>query len=229
MVLEPTLRFLEQLRNNNTKEWFEEYRPEYEVARGAFEQFIADVIARFDAVDDVAHLNPKDTIHRIHRDVRFSKDKSPYHTQMSALIGPEGRKSTSRAYYIRIAPGDQSLIGSGARELSSSELQFIRQEIIADAQPLRAILAAESFQRCFGALAGAQLKSAPNGYPKDHPDIDLLRHKEFLAMHLVPDVVVTSDDFADHVVAVCLVAKPLTMYFDQLLGPHARRPNAPLR
>lgn len=222
MSLAPTLAFLEQLAENNSKPWFDEHRGQYEAARAAFEQFIANAIARFHEVDDIGHLDPKDAIHRINRDVRFSKDKSPYNTWMSALIGPEGRKSLGRAYYIRIAPGDRSLIASGAMELTGPELQTIRQQISADARPLRAIIEAEPFRRSFGALRGEQVKGAPSGYPKDHPALDLLRYKEFLAERSVADEAVTQGGFVDQVIETCLAAKPLTLYFAQLLGPRSR-------
>lgn len=222
MSLAPTLAFLEQLAENNTKPWFDEHRGQYEEARAAFEQFIAEVIARFQAVDDIGHLDPKDAIHRISRDVRFSKDKSPYNTFMSALIGPEGRKSVGRAYYIRIAPRGRSLIASGAMELSGPELQTIRQQISDDARPLRAIIEAEEFRRFFGTLRGEQVKGAPSGYPRDHPAIDLLRYKEFLAECSLADEAVAQEGFVNQVIETCLVARPLTLYFDQLLGPRSR-------
>lgn len=222
MSLATTLTFLERLSANNSKEWFDDHRAEYDAARAAFEQCIAQMIARFHEVDDIGRLDPRDAIHRINRDVRFSKNKSPYNTFMSALIGPEGRKSMGRAYYIRIAPHDQSIIACGATALTGPELHIIRQQIGADAQPLRAIIAAEPFQQYFGVLNGEQVKGAPNGYPKDHPAIDLLRYKEFLAEHTVPNAVVVQADFVAHAIAVCQAAKPLATYFDQLLGVRSR-------
>jgi uncharacterized protein (TIGR02453 family) len=222
MSLRTTLAFLEQLSDNNSKEWFEDNRKQYEAARDAFEQLVAELIAQFHVVDELGGLDPRDAIHRINRDVRFSKDKSPYNTFMSALIGPEGRKSMSRAYYLRVAPRGQSLVASGATGLSGPELQRIRQALAADPQPLRAIIAADSFKQYFGALGGEQVKSAPSGFPKDHPAIDLLRYKEFLAEHRFADDEVTQGNFAQRVIAVCQTARPLTAYFDQLLGVRAR-------
>ncbi|MBC8075052.1 MAG: DUF2461 domain-containing protein [Chloroflexales bacterium] len=222
MSLQVTLAFLEQLSANNEKQWFAEHRTQYEQAREAFENVIAEVIARFHAVDDLGSLAPKDAIHRIHRDVRFSKDKSPYNTAMSALIGPAGRKSLGRAYFIRVAPHNQSVASAGAIALSGPELQTVRQHLAEHAQPLRTIMAAAAFQCCFGTLRGAQVKGAPNGFPKDHPNIDLLRYKEFIAEHSFSDQDVLQDDFAAQVIAVCQVAKPLTLYFDALLGARVK-------
>jgi uncharacterized protein (TIGR02453 family) len=220
--LQTTFDFLAGLRENNNKTWFEDHRQAYNAASEAFEALIADVLVQFHQVDDFAPMSPKDVIHRIHRDVRFSKDKSPYNTGMSALIGPEGRKSTGRAYYIRLEPGDKSIIASGAFGLSSGELQQVREAIAQDAGRLKAILESEAFRRYFGAVQGEQLKTAPKGFPADHPHIDLLRYKEFLAEHPVSDAAAMGADFAEQIIAACLAAKPLTMYFHDILGERAR-------
>jgi uncharacterized protein (TIGR02453 family) len=222
MSLQTTLDFLEALSNNNNKAWFDENRKQYDLARTAFELLIANIVTQFHHVDDIGNLMPKDAIHRINRDIRFSKDKSPYNTSMSALIGLNGRKSMSRAYYIRVAPQNQSLVASGVIELSGAELQTIRTRIAEDSQPLRAIIESETFQRYFGTLNGERVKTAPNGFPIDHPDIDLLRYKEFLAEHTFADAEVTQDDFVERVIAVCRAARPLTLYFDQLLGERVK-------
>jgi uncharacterized protein (TIGR02453 family) len=222
MSLADTLAFLDELSSNNSKEWFEAHRAEYERARAAFEELVVQVLAQFARVEEIGPLEPKDAIHRIHRDVRFSKDKSPYTTQMSAVLGPDGRKSVNRAYYLRVAPGNQSLVSSGAFALTGPELQRIRQTLAADAQPLRAIVQSEGFRTTFGTLSGEQVKGAPNGFPKDHPAIDLLRYKEFLAVRSFTDGEVAQDDFAEQIIATCQAAQPLTSYFDQLLGVRVR-------
>ena len=148
MSLAPTLAFLEQLAENNAKPWFDEHRGQYEEARAAFEQFIAEVIARFQAVGDIGHLDPKHAIRRINREVRFSKDESPYNTVMSALIGPEGWKSVGRAYYIRIAPRGRSLIASGAMELTFGATSC--EEDTVDTRVHLELVSADSFARQSG-------------------------------------------------------------------------------
>ena len=222
MSLHITLEFLEELQNNNSKEWFEENRKQYKLARAAFESLIANVITQFHTVDDIDGLAPKDAMFRIHRDVRFSKDKSPYNTNMSALLGPDGRKSMGRSYYIRVAPGNESVVASGAIGLSGPELHKIREAIVADAQPLRAIINADTFKEVFGHLRGDQLKTAPKGFPKDHPDVDLLRFNSFMAEHHFADEEVVGDHFVENIIGTCHAAKPLTMYLDQLLGERVK-------
>jgi uncharacterized protein (TIGR02453 family) len=147
MSLHRTLDFLRDLAANNNREWFNDNRRRYEEARAAFEALIDAVFVGFDQVDTFRPMTAKDVIHRINRDVRFSADKSPYNTAMSAVIGPDGRKSLSRLYYIRLEPGDQTITASGAISLSAQELQDIREAIMQDAQPLRAITEAATFQQ----------------------------------------------------------------------------------
>jgi uncharacterized protein (TIGR02453 family) len=218
MSLHRTLDFLRDLAANNNREWFNDNRRRYEEARAAFEALIDAVFVGFDQVDTFRPMTAKDVIHRINRDVRFSADKSPYNTAMSAVIGPDGRKSLSRLYYIRLEPGDQTITASGAISLSAQELQDIREAIMQDAQPLRAITEAATFQQHFGSLIGEQLKTAPKGFPKDHPDIDLLRYKEFMAQRRFTDDDVVRPDFAEQIIVTCQALKPLTMYFYELLG-----------
>jgi uncharacterized protein (TIGR02453 family) len=218
MSLQVTLDFLNALSQNNHKAWFDDHRREYEAARAAFENLVTDVVNRFPAVDDTPLPDPGAMIFRLNRDVRFSADKTPYKTHMSALFGPEGRNSMGRAYYLQVAPQGESMSGSGVFGLTDVELTKVRETIAEDARPLRAILAAPTFQSTFGKLMGEQVKTAPRGFAKDHPEIDLLRYKEFMMQHPFADAAVTEPDFPDQVITVFQAAKPLTMYFDALLG-----------
>lgn len=217
MSLQPTLDFLAALRENNEKEWFDDHRDAYDEARAAFENLLAEVIAGFTQIDDFGMLSPKDTMFRINRDVRFSNDKSPYKTSMSALIGPQGRKSTSNYYYISVEPGDQSMVATGLKSPGAKMLKQVREAIAEDARPLREILADASFVAMFGALDGDQLKTAPKGFDKDHPDVDLLRYKEYMAQRAFTDEAVAQDDFAEQVLVTCRAAKPLTHYLHSLV------------
>ena len=216
-ALQHTLTFMRDLRANNSREWFNDHQAAYQAARAAFEDFIADLIARFDAVEDLGGLDLPQAIYRLNRDVRFSADKSPFKPAMSALIGRGRRKAEGRAYYLQIAPGE-SFVGSGMYMIFPPELEKIRQVIAADSAPLRALLNAPDFKRFFGAMDGEQLKTAPKGYPKDHPDIDLLRYKQFTAIHRLTEEQVIADDLLDHVIEVCLAVKPFTTYLYDLVG-----------
>ena len=129
MSLQVTLNFLTQLRDNNNKEWFDTHRDDYEEARAAFVDMLGELMLRFSEVDELPMLEAKDLMFRINRDVRFSKDKSPYKSSMSALFGPEGRKSPSRYYYISIEPDGQSIVASGLKSPDHKMLKTIRDVI----------------------------------------------------------------------------------------------------
>src|SRR5436305_5515767 len=179
--LRDTLEFLRDLRANNDRAWFEQNRRRYDIARGHYEAFITDLIAQFSTFEDLGSISADQCIYRIYRDVRFSPDKTPYKTNLGAVIGKGGRKTIGRTYYIQIGPEGESMIAAGLYMPSKEELEKMRRSIADDSSKLRKILNKRDFKRYFNGLEGEMLKTAPQGYRKDHPDIDLLRHKQFLA------------------------------------------------
>ena len=213
MNLQLTLDFLAELRINNNKEWFERQRSRYKLARSLFEELITDLIRAFGAIEDLGGLAANECMFRINRDVRFSNDKSPYKTTMSAAIGRGGRHGEGRSYYVQLAPGD-SFIGGGMFEPDKNALDNLRQHIALDDTPLRAVIAAPAFAKYFGAIHGETLKTAPQGYDRNHPAIDLLRHKQLLAVHRFGDAEVCAADFVQQVVAAGAAMQPLLDYLD---------------
>jgi uncharacterized protein (TIGR02453 family) len=214
----PVLTFLEQIKANNNKVWFEENQTSYRLAQTEFATFIGQVIAELRPQEDWGNLTAKSCIFRLHRDVRFAKDKSPYQTHMSAAIGPQGKKS-SLPYYLQLAPQGQSFLGGGLYMPSSAQLTQLREAIADDARGLKAITQAKSFRHYFGELRGDRLKVAPQGYTKDHPEIELLRFKQILALHPLTDEQVTNADLVPHVVQVFTAMKPLLDYLHAIIGP----------
>ncbi|HEX9414662.1 MAG TPA: DUF2461 domain-containing protein [Ktedonobacterales bacterium] len=219
--LRTTLAFLRELRDNNSKAWFERNRAQYTEARSAFESFITDLIARFDAVDDLGDVTTKECVSRMNRDIRFSRDKSPYAVSMSAVLARGGRKHAGRSYYIHIQPDDNSLIGGGSYAPTPQELDQLRAAIAADSRELRRIISEDRFIRYFGGLSGEALKTAPQGYPKTHPAIDLLRLKQFLAGHTMSDAQVLADDAVSMALDVCAALKPFLTYLQTTVGAPA--------
>jgi uncharacterized protein (TIGR02453 family) len=215
--LKPTLSFLRELRAHNDRQWFAEHKREYDAARAAFEGFVADLIEAVGAFEDLAGVTPDECMFRIYRDTRFSPDKTPYKYSMSAVIGRGGRKATGRGYYVHIQPDDESLVAGGLHSPSSAELDAVRRAIAADAAPLNRIVTREDFVRMFGALRGESLRTAPQGYPKDHPDIDLLRRKQYLAEHALSDAQVLSPDAVPQIAASCAALQPLLTYLQSVL------------
>jgi uncharacterized protein (TIGR02453 family) len=217
--LKATLGFLRELDEHNDRAWFTEHRAEYDAARGVFEDFVGAVIDAVGELEDLAGVTPDECMFRIYRDTRFSPDKRPYKTAMSAVIARGGRKPIGRSYYVHIQPGDESFVAGGLHSPTSAELDGVRRAIAADAAPLRAILAAPAFVATFGELHGESLKSAPQGYAKDHPAIDLLRRKQFLVSAVFSDADVLADDLVARVAADCAAMQPfLTYLYEAVAG-----------
>lgn len=214
--LQFALDFLEDLRFNNNKTWFDENRKRYDQARAYFEALVTDVIDHFSGIEDLGKTTAKDCIFRINRDVRFSKDKTPYKSNFGALIGSGGRKTTERSYYINLEPGG-SFIAGGVYAPLPEHTKAIREAIDSDnGKKLSTILKNTDFKKYFGEMQGDSLKTAPKGYASDHPAIELLKRKQFLAMHQIDDADVLKDDFTAHILAVCKAMKPFERYFNDI-------------
>jgi uncharacterized protein (TIGR02453 family) len=216
--LAPVLSFLDDLSQNNNKPWFDQNRPAYAAARSAFEQLIDGVIDEFRDVDNLQGLAAKACMPRINRDVRFSKDKSPYKTNLGALVAPGGWRATAQGYYISLQPHGQSMVAGGLYNPTPQQLDRFRQTIDQDAAAFRQVTQALAFIEVFGAVEGERLKTAPKGYDRDHPAIDLLQLKQILAMRRFSDEEVLAPDFAGRVVAACWAMRPFLRYLDTLLA-----------
>ena len=218
MTLQPALQFLAQLERNNNKAWFEENRPAYDAARAAVEDFLEAVIDALRNTDPLGDLTAKQCLMRIHRDIRFSRDKSPYNTAISASIAPGGRKSGKMGYYISVGPQDRSIVAGGLYSPTPEQLARFRKAIESDASELRAIARAKAFVEHFGQIAGEKLKTAPKGYERTHPEIDLLQLKQAIVIRHFTDAEIVKPDFPEHVVAACKAMKPFVTWLDETAG-----------
>jgi len=190
-------KFLGELAENNNKEWFDENRKTYEQCRARFLELIQELIdgiAQFD--DSLTGVDPKKCIFRINRDIRFSKDKTPYKTNFGALLGAQGRKTEGTGYYIHIAPW-HNFVGGGMYKPQPEVLAKVRQEIDYNSQDLIKIIERPSFKQMYGEIQGEQLKTAPKGYPKDHPFIELLRFKSYYLIKDFNEQEIQSNNFLD--------------------------------
>lgn len=215
--LEPILSFLADLKQNNNKAWFEQHRPDYEAARNTFEQFINDLIDEFRVPDHLQGLSARDCIARIHRDVRFSKDKSPYKTNLAAIIGPGGWNPRQLGYYISLEPQARSRVAGGLYNPDPEQLDRFRQAIIEDAAELKKITQTKDFVEAFGTIEGDRLKTTPRGYDRAHPEIELLQLKQITVVHGFSDQEVLKPDFAGQVVKVCRTMRPFLDYLNDIM------------
>ena len=209
------IRFLKELGANNNREWFTENKKRYQEEHEKMISFADNLLEKMRAHDEIETATGKKSLHRIYRDVRFSKDKIPYKTNWSGSF----KRATSKlrgGYYFHIEEGN-SFVGGGFWGPSPDDLKLIRQQITYDESAVRKVIGTRSFKDTFGELLGAQLKTAPKGFPKDHSAIDLLRYKQFILKHDFTDEEVLADDFTDKVSDVFHEMRPLFDLFSNFL------------
>lgn len=212
MIQKSTLDFLKNLKKNNEREWFDTNKEKYLAAKSNVDSFVEDVIKSFTSFDkSLAGLKAKDCVFRIYRDVRFSKDKSPYKTNMGAGINRGGKKMEIAGYYLHIEPG-KTMIAGGRWMPSGDHLKKIRQEIDYNGKQLHKILSDKNFKKLFGGLDNSdeyKLVRPPKGYDKDHKDVELLKLNSYLVWHEFSDKDVLSKNFLKNLTATAKAMKPL--------------------
>lgn len=183
MLSTSTFNFLSLLEENNNREWFNANKKLYNEAKADFHLFVDELIT---GIDDFDHhlegLSAQESVFRIYRDVRFSKNKEPYKSHFGAYIAFGGRKSSYAGYYIHVKPG-HCFLGGGMYKPGSAVIKKIRQEIDYNPRVLQEILNEPAFKETFDEIKGEKLTSAPQGYPKDHENIELLKLKSFFVLN----------------------------------------------
>lgn len=212
-----TLAFLKDLKQNNDRAWFEKSKPKYLQAKEEFEEVASAIIKHTTKIDPtLAGLEVKNCVFRIYKDVRFSKDKSPYKTNMGASINPGGKKSMIPGYYVHIEPGNSFLAG-GCYMPMPDKLQAIRQEIDYNTNDFLKIINNKEFKTYFKELSPEdKLKTAPKGYPKDHPQVELLKLKSFIVVHNLSDKQVLDSSFPQYAAKVFKAMLPLNVFLRQV-------------
>jgi len=193
--------------------WFDANKDQYEAAMAQFEVLVGRLIEDMSGLEGLA---PRDCIMRIYRDVRFSKDKSPYRTGLGAGIAPGGRKSGRLGYHLHFAPGGATIVASGLWDPTPEQLSSFRGAIVKDASAFKKILGDASFKRHFNGLYGEVLKTAPKGYPADHPEIELLRRKQVCLTEPFTDDVVASQRFPALALQSMKAMKPFIDYLNRV-------------
>lgn len=219
MIEKATLKFLKDLDANNNRDWFQANKKRFDSAQDnltAFTDYLIGEIGKFD--DAVATLDPKSCVFRIYRDVRFSKDKSPYKTNLGSYISPGGRKSMQPGYYFHVQPG-QSFIAGGKHMPDGPETLKIRNAIANNTDEFLKIVEKKSFKDQFGELRGDRLKSAPKGFDPAHKALEYLKLKEFMGFaELHDDKFVTSAEFSKFLVKTMKEMYPLVAFLRKTLA-----------
>ncbi len=203
--------FLKDIANHNDRDWFAENKPRYQASYEQVKSFFAAMEEQMAKHDSIA----KTKVYRIYRDVRFSKDKTPYKRSFSGGFSRDTDRLRG-GYYVHIEPGNSMLAG-GFWSPNADDLKLIRSHIAADDAALRKVLKAKKFKDTWGTLQGEQLKTAPKGYPKDHPAIDLLRYKQFIVSKHLSDKEVLHKDFAKHASDYFKALRPYFNYMSDIL------------
>ena len=187
-------KFINDLKANNDRNWFVANKTAYLQEHNLVAAFADGMLHELNQHDVIETPAGAKSMYRIYRDVRFSKNKTPFSTYWGGRFKRAGKQRRG-GYYYHFEPGDKSFVMAGFWGPSAPDLKLVRDDIAFDSTPLRAILNSETFISNFGALQGDQLKTRPKGYDSEHEAVDLLRFKQYLLMRRFTDKEVLGDDF----------------------------------
>ncbi len=206
--------YLDALQLNNERSWFAAHRTEYDSLRASFTADLQRMINAMAAEEpSLRLLNASDALYRIYRDTRFSNDKTPYKTYFSALISPTGRHCNRACWYLHVGAEERAVYG-GVWCPDSRMIRKLRKAIVDNVEEFRAITETPQLQELFPGWYGRKLKTAPQGYPKDHPDIDLLRLTEYGKMHVLERSFFDSPDWPEEAARLALMLKPMNDFLN---------------
>jgi uncharacterized protein (TIGR02453 family) len=219
LISPSTISFLKTLKKNNNKSWFDNNREKYLDAKNNFEEFVGSLLSKMILFDeDLKDLIPKNCTFRINRDIRFSKNKTPYKISLSASFNKGGKKSIYAGYYFHLQPGENSFVGGGLWRPEPVELRKLRQEIDYCFPEFKKIIGAASFKKVYGGLEqddNQMLVNVPKGYEKDNPAADFLRMKSFVATKNIADVDLNNPALANQVIQSFKALLPLIKFINR--------------
>lgn len=218
-IQKSTFQYLKELKKNNNREWFETNKPRYQEELVSMQAFAEELLVGMNTHDHIETASGKKSLMRIYRDVRFSKDKRPYKNHWGGGF-KRATKHLRGGYYYHVEPG-ASFVGGGFWGPNKDDLARIRQAIDLDYQSFYDVFAQQEFVEHFGEIQGDGVKTAPKGYPKDHPAIDLLRKKQFIVMRSFTDKEVFAKDFSDQVVSTFKAMRPFFDLMSEVLTTDA--------
>ena len=211
MVLSSSVSFFKKLKKNNNRDWFAENKPKFkelEFEIKAFGEELKDRLNEFDNVD-------RFKLFRIYRDIRFSKDKTPFKTHFG-LTWNRTKPLYRGGYYLHISPG-KNFLACGFWDPNINDLKRIRKELEYDAKEFRDIISSKEFFSVWGKLEGSELKTAPRNFDKNHPDIDLIRKKQYIFSISFSDEEVCEPQFINKLENALKMVRPFTNYMSDVL------------
>jgi uncharacterized protein (TIGR02453 family) len=211
MLTKSTFEFLELLAKNNNREWFTENKKCFETENNLAKAFFTEVFTDLEKIDSLEKMQ----VFRIYRDVRFSKNKLPYKNHFS--VGFSRTKPMLRGGMYLHIENEASFVGGGFWDPNNEDLLRIRKELEMDASDLREIIANATFKKMFETLEGEELKTAPKNFDKTHPDIDLIRKKQYLLTRKFTNKEVMSPNFKEEVIATFAAMRPFFNYMSDIL------------
>jgi len=208
-------KFLKALKQNNHKEWFDANKAVFQKELALVEDFASALLTALNTHDQIETPSGKKSLHRIYRDIRFSKDKTPYKSNWSGGF-KRATKYRRGGYYFHLEPGN-SFIAGGFWGPASADLKRVRDDIAFDPKPLRKILGSKTFTTTFQTLQGEQLKTAPKGFDPAHEAVDLLRYKQYLLIRHFSDEEVLSPTFLKEANQTFKNMRPFFDYMSEVL------------
>ena len=212
MLQKSTLEFLTQLKENNDRDWFTANKKAFETEQKLVKLFFTQILNELEKTDSIEKMQ----IHRIYRDIRFSKDKTPYKNHFSVSF--DRTKPLLRGGMYLHIENNASFVGGGFWEPNNEDLFRIRKEIELDASDLKKIITDKTFISYFGTIEGEELKTAPKGFDKTHLDIELIRKKQFVIRRKFSNSEVLSPNFQEEVLATFQAMRPFFDYMSEVLS-----------
>lgn len=202
------LDFFKKLHKNNNREWFTENKPEFKAVEAEVKRVYNEINDRLNTYDEIDKMK----IFRVYRDVRFSKDKTPYKTHFGGSFHRK-KPELRGGYYLHIAPNNESFIATGFWEPQKDDLLRIRKEFEMDADEMRKIMKNKKFKEVWGGIVGDEVKTAPKGFNKEDKNIDLIKKKQFIFTKKFTDKEILAPDFLNRVDDAFKTIRP---YFDYM-------------
>lgn len=210
--------FFKELENNNSKEWFEENRKRYETSiKKPLYGFVDEMIGRINAVEPEVQLQAKDAVTRINRDIRFSKDKTPYNTHMGAVISSGGRKDKSvPGIFLRLDASGIYVFG-GAHGISTQQIAKIRSAIAEDPEHFMQLISEPEFVKKYGGIKGEKSKRMPKEYTEISERYPIITHKSFYYVGQIGNKLITDDALPEIIMDYWHTAKPVKDFLSQAI------------